>query len=192
MTTTDWIIDLALILIVLRQIKEHRLDRAFVIVPLALVGYTASHYLHSIPTAGNDLLLVGILGGVGAALGLVSGLATRVRTVDGVALVRAGFWAATLWVLGVGTRLAFQLYATHGGGGSVARFSAHHDITGSDVWTSALVIMALAEVVVRLAVIVGRGTVGVRRSRAATAGGVPVRELQPSPDRVRPAPPVTA
>ena len=36
--------------------------------------------------------------------------------VDGVPMAKAGLIAAALWILGTGTRLAFQLYATHGGG----------------------------------------------------------------------------
>ena len=174
MMTTDWIIDISLILIVLRQIKEHRLDWKFVLIPLVLTGFTAATYLHTVPTAGNDLPLILTLGAAGAVLGLLSAFATHVRTgpdagsaTGTAAFVRAGFWAAALWIVGVGTRLAFQLYATHGGASAIARFSAHHDITTGNAWTAALVIMALAEVVTRVGVILIRAHHAV--STAATA-----------------------
>jgi hypothetical protein len=163
MTTTDWIIDLALILLVLRQIRESRLDRRFVLVPLGLVGWAAHSYLHAISTAGNDLMLIVVLAAAGGTLGLLSALATRVRVIDGHAMSKAGFSAATLWIVGVGSRLAFQFYASHGGAGAIERFSIHHDITGANTWADALVIMALSEVIVRLAVIVLRGLIALQR-----------------------------
>jgi hypothetical protein len=46
--------------------------------------------------------------------------------------------------------MAFQEYAAHGGAGAIARFSAHHQITSSQAWVTALVLMALAEVTARL------------------------------------------
>ncbi|MEU2739307.1 hypothetical protein ABZ656_29050 [Streptomyces sp. NPDC007095] len=46
----------------------------------------------------------------------------------------------------------------------MARFSQDNLITGSDAWTAALLLMALAQVLGRLAVI------RVRSSRVATAG----------------------
>ncbi len=170
MTTTDWVIDLSLILLVLRQVRESRLSLHMMLLPLVLVSWTAAHYLRSIPTAGHDLVLVGTLAGTGALLGLLSGAATRVRVQEGHAYVRAGVVAATLWVLGVGFRLAFQLYATNGGADSIARFSVHHDITSDSAWVAALVLMALAEVVTRLTVITVRGRLGVARVASRQAG----------------------
>lgn len=96
MTTTDWFIDITLILLVLRQVRESRLDWKFALIPLALVSWTAAHYLRSIPTAGHDLVLVGTVAGAGALLGLLSGAATRVRVHEGRAYIRAGFLAAVL------------------------------------------------------------------------------------------------
>ena len=54
-----------------------------------------------------------------------------------------------LWVLGIGFRLAFQEYATHGGASAIARFSAHHAITTGSAWVAAFVLMALGEVLAR-------------------------------------------
>ena len=102
------------------------------------------------------LELAGVL--AGAAMGAVGGLATRLRRgADGRALGRAGALAAGMWVAGVGARMAFAFAATHGAGPAIGRFSIAHHITGSDAWVAALVMMALADVLTRLAVVWLRG-----------------------------------
>ena len=70
----------------------------------------------------------------------------------------AGIAAATFWVLGIGSRLAFEEYSSHGGAGAIANFSISHQITSQDAWVAALVLMALADVVSRLVVISLRGS----------------------------------
>ena len=55
MTTTDYLINGLFVLVVLRQSRERVLDRRSIVVPLVLVFFVAQMYLHSIPTAGNDL-----------------------------------------------------------------------------------------------------------------------------------------
>ena len=167
MTLTDWFIDIALVALVLRQIRPRAVDLRYVLVPLVLVGWAAVSYLRTIPTTGNNLVLVGTLMALGAVLGLLSGAFTTVRAGDGVAMARSGVVACALWVLGVGCRLGFQLYATHGGGPAIERFGVQHAITTDTAWTAALILMALAEVVLRLGVIVARAH--------RVAAGVPVR-----------------
>ena len=56
----------------------------------------------------------------------------------------AGVLAASMWVGGVGARLAFAVAAGNGAGPAIARFSVAHHITGSSAWIAALVMMALA------------------------------------------------
>ena len=60
-------------------------------------------------------------------------------------------------VAGVGARMAFAFAATHGAGRAIGRFSIAHHITGSGAWVAALVMMALADVLTRLAVVYLRG-----------------------------------
>ena len=79
MTITDYLINAVLVLLVLRQARERELDRRSIIIPLAILAYVVHLYVHSIPTAGNDLVLIGALATVGLALGLASGLTTHVR-----------------------------------------------------------------------------------------------------------------
>jgi hypothetical protein len=172
MTTTDYIINAILVLLVVRQIRERRLDLQSLLLPVVLVGLAARQYLHSVPTAGNDLVLVGALGGVGATLGILCALSTHVRLgADGVALARAGWVAAALWIGGIGSRMAFAYAAAHGAGPAIGRFSVVHHITGGAAWTAALVLMALAEVVARLVTLQARGHLASGPGAAARLAG---------------------
>ena len=76
---------------------------------------------------------------------------------DGRPLGRAGVLAASMWIGGVGARLAFVVAAGNGADPAIARFSVAHHITGSSAWIAALVMMALADVLTRLVVIYLRG-----------------------------------
>lgn len=157
MTFSDYLIDFALIGLVLLQVRGRRLTTRALVLPLGIVAYVANQYLHGVPTAHNDLVLVGALTVVGATLGGLAGRFTSVtRAADGSIMAKAGVTAAGLWILGTGGRLVFQLYATHGGGPSIMRFSAAHGITSPETWTAALILMALSEVVMRTAVLAWR------------------------------------
>ncbi|MGY0019972.1 hypothetical protein [Streptomyces sp. cg35] len=157
MTTTEWITDIALLLVVFRQLREGRLDLRTFLVPLGIVAFVAYSYLDTVPTAGNDLVLIGTLTAVGAALGIAGGVHTRIRPAGGHLLIKAGAVSAALWVLGMGARMGFQLWVEHAGGADdVARFSITHHITGDQAWVAAFVLMALTEVVTRLATILVR------------------------------------
>jgi hypothetical protein len=124
------------------------------VLPVVLVGAAAVHYLRAIPTAGSDIALDLTLGAVGAILGIACGLTTRLRRDEtGAVLARAGVAAAILWIAGIGSRTVFALYSSHGGGAAIERFSIAHDITSAQAWVAALVLMALAEVIARLATI---------------------------------------
>jgi hypothetical protein len=76
---------------------------------------------------------------------------------DGRPLGRADVLAASMWIAGVGARMVFYFAATHGADRAIAAFSIAHHITGPAAWTAALVMMALADVLTRLAVVWMRG-----------------------------------
>jgi hypothetical protein len=150
MTFSDYLLDIALIAVVFRQVRESRFSPKMMLLPLVICGIVASQYLHGIPTAGNDLVLVVGFVAVGLAFGAISGMTTRVRLgEDGQPLVKAGWIAAGTWVLSMGFRFGFSLWVSHGGAPDLVRFSAHHGITSGDAWTAALILMAISEVVVR-------------------------------------------
>lgn len=169
MTTTDYLIDIGLIALVILQVRGRRLSARNLLIPVGLVTWVAASYLHGVPTAGNDLALVALFAGTGTALGLGAGLLTRVRSGPDGIVAKAGAAAAVLWILGVGTRLAFQLYASHGGGAAIAHFSTRHDITSTEAWVAALILMAMGEALARTAVIATRAY----RLRARRGGLLP-------------------
>jgi hypothetical protein len=151
---TGYIINAILVLLVLRQIRERRLDLQSLVLPVVLVAAAAAYYLRAVPAAGNDIVLDLTLAAAGVALGALCAAATRLRRdTDGRALARAGWLAAALWVVGIGARMAFAFSSDHGAGPAIARFSVAHQISGADAWVAALIIMALAEVAARLAVL---------------------------------------
>ncbi|MFD9398412.1 hypothetical protein ACFWA4_06275 [Streptomyces sp. NPDC060011] len=170
MTTSDWITDIALILVVFRQLREGRLDLKSFLIPLGIVTFVAHTYLDSIPTGGNDLVLVGTLMAAGAALGVAGGVYTRIRSAGGHLLIKAGAVSAILWVVGMGARMGFQLWVDHGGGDDVASFSVTHHITSDQAWVAAFVLMALTEVVTRLATIFIRSRMTPRAQPAPVTG----------------------
>ncbi|GCD95956.1 hypothetical protein [Embleya hyalina] len=176
MTFTDWITDIILVLIVFRQLREDRLDRKTFLIPLGIVAFVGFKYLDSIPTAGNDLVLIGALTAIGAALGVAGGVFTRIRSVGGHLLIKAGAVSAVLWVLGMGARMGFQVWVDHGGADDVARFSLAHHITTGQAWVAAFVLMALTEVVTRVATIFVRSRM-VAAGRPANAAARPVSSL---------------
>ena len=102
-------------------------------------------FLHAVPSDGGDITLDLLCTPAGAAMGVIGGLATRLRPgPGGRPLGRAGVLAASMWIAGVGARMVFYFAATHGAGPAIAAFSIAHHITGSAAWTAALVMMALA------------------------------------------------
>ncbi len=154
MTLSDYVLDLALIGIVFLQIRGRRLTVHSLLLPIGITLWVARTYLHSVPTAGDDLVLIVVCTAVGVGLGGAAGFLTRItRDDDGAPIAKAGAAAAVLWVVGVGCRLAFQEFATHGGAGAIARFSASHAITTGQAWVAALVLMAIGEALARTAVL---------------------------------------
>jgi hypothetical protein len=163
-----YLINALLILLVVRQVREHRLDLRALAVPVLAVAAAAVMFLHSVPAGGSDITLDLLCASAGAAMGAIGGMATRLRPgAGGRPLGRAGVLAASMWIADVGARMAFYFAATHGAGPAIAAFSIAHHITGSAAWTAALVMMALADVLTRLVVVYLRG-------RRLTATGSPV------------------
>ena len=146
--------------------------------------FVAQMYLHSIPTAGNDLVLIVLLAAVGLTLGIASGFATHVRAgANGLAVAGVGWLAAALLVAGIGSRMVFAFAVGHGLRPDIASFSIAHHISAA-AWPTALVLMAICEVTTRIAIVQLRG-------RKATSDQVPSRPgSPPRPDHRAPqAPP---
>ena len=100
---TGYIINAILVLLVLRRIRESRLDLISLVLPVALVAGAAAYYLRAVPAAGNDIALDLTLAAAGAALGIGCAMATRMRRGgDGVALARAAGWPPCCGLPGTG------------------------------------------------------------------------------------------
>ena len=169
-----YLINALLVLLVVRQIREHQLDLRALAVPVLAVAAAAVMFLHAVPVGGSDIALDLACLSAGAAMGAIGGLATRLRAgADGRPLGRAGALAAGMWIAGVGARMAFYFAATHGAGPAIARFSIAHHITGSTAWIAALVMMALADVLTRLVVVFLRGRRLTATATPAIAASVP-------------------
>ncbi|MCL2417826.1 MAG: hypothetical protein FWD04_00925 [Conexibacteraceae bacterium] len=147
MSTSTYLIDSALVLMVLLQIKERTLTTKQLVRPLIILGIAVASYLHGIPTGGNDLLLAGVLATVGGIIGIASGMTVIMnRRADGTTGFRAGWLSGILWVLGMGSRFAFAFWTSHGGASVIGSFSAAHQITSAEAWTVALLAMAVFEI----------------------------------------------
>ena len=151
MTLPEYFLNIFLVGLVIVQIRGHKVTRARLVFPLVVTVYVCSNVLRGIPTAGNDLVLVVSGTVLGATLGTLAALATTIRRDGPGAFAKAGALAAVLWVAGIGGRVGFTLWVSHGGASTIARFSATHDITSGAAWGAAFVLMAMAEVVTRTA-----------------------------------------
>jgi hypothetical protein len=150
MTTTDYLINILFVFIVFRQAQERRIDRRYFVLPIVLVAWVATQYVHALPTAGNDLVLIAALACVGLTLGTISGLATHIRRdQSGDGFARVGWLAGILLVGGISSRMIFAFAVSHGLEPAVRSFSIANHI-GSAAWTVAMVLMALCEVGARL------------------------------------------
>src|SRR5215469_2024921 len=131
-TTTAYIVNALLVLLVVRQILWHRMDLRGLAGPVLAVGAAAVFFLRSVPAGGNDLLLELACVAAGGLMGCLAGLFTHLRQDrDGRVWGRAGWVSASLWVTGMGARMAFVFAAYNGLGSAIGHFSAAHQITSS-------------------------------------------------------------
>lgn len=160
MSLFDWVFPLILIQSVVRQLRGKHLSAIALAWPLAIVVWAAVTYVRGFPAHVVDLALVIGCGGAGGALGTLARRSTSVyRRSDGRLMARSTGATVTYWTVGTIGRLVFALYASNGGGPTIERFSAANGLT-LGAWTSALTLMALAEVVGRTAVLIPRGLRG--------------------------------
>lgn len=165
MTATDWIVDIVLIGLIVLQLRERPISIVQILLPIAIIAWALLTYVHTIPTTGNAIAFISAAIVVGALIGAGVGMLTRQRAVDGRVLVRASAGAAVLWVVGMGSRLVFQLWAENGGGVHLAAFDARHALPAT-AWAPALILMAAATILVRTGVILGRARLLATRTRS--------------------------
>ena len=144
--------------IIATQIGRHTITpRRFITPILAVVGVSFI-YLKGVPTVGGDLPFDLICSLIGIAFGLLAASLVRVERdgQSGRLVTQAGIAYATVWAVVFGGRIAFGWAASNVWQQGVARFSMAHAITGEAAWPAAFVLMAIAMVATRTAVLAVR------------------------------------
>ena len=166
---TDWGISLGLIILVLRQIRGKPLTLISLLWPVGLVVWAGFEYLGAVPGFRSDWTFTLCLAAVGVALGLGCGFLTRVYHDDQKVIAKATAFAAALWIIGMGSRLAFGLVALNGGAEAIGRLSEQLDLHSQNTWPTALILMALCEVISRTTVLHNRYRTAARELRQLQA-----------------------
>src|SRR6516165_8261703 len=91
---TTYLLSASLILLVIRQIREHPLDARSLAVPVLAVGAAAVLFLHSVPAGGSDLALETAGVAAGAAMGVGARLAFAIAAGSGAGPAIARFSVA--------------------------------------------------------------------------------------------------
>jgi hypothetical protein len=173
MTLAELAINLALLVaVVFTQIGRRVVTRRRFTIPLIIVGVAALEYLRNVPTAGHDVPFYVIGAAAGAGFAFLASLFVRVeREPSGDIVARTGAMYAMIWLVVVGGRIAFAEAATHTSfGHTVGSFSRTESITGASAWQAMFVLMALAMVVTRVAVLGTRSAQLQLQARAARSG----------------------
>ena len=61
MSTTDYVVDILLILVIFRQVRPRELTARSAILPIVIMVYAGVHYLRGFTLGGNDVLLIAVL-----------------------------------------------------------------------------------------------------------------------------------
>ena len=159
--------------IIATQVGRHVVSLYRFLTPILVVAAVAYSYMKSVPTAGGDLDFEIVCSLVGIGFGLLAGSLVHVERDgrSGKIVMQAGLAYAAVWALVFGGRLAFGWAASHVWRDAVAQFSIAHAITGEAAWTAAFVLMAVAMVVARTAVLAARTALAWRPAPASLAHG---------------------
>jgi hypothetical protein len=151
------------------QVGRHTVSLRRFLTPLAAVAVAAVIYLKGVPTAGGDLPFELACTVAGLAFGLLAASLVRVECDrrSGKIVMQAGLAYAVVWAVVFGGRLAFGWAASGVWRAAVGQFSLSHAITGEAAWTAAFILMALAMVAARTAVLAARALRAVRAPLAS-------------------------
>lgn len=176
MSTESYVVDILLIALVLRQLRVRPLTPRSALLPLALIAWAWIEFFQGFSPNRADVVLIIAFVVVGAALGTLSGTSTRVWSRDGQLVCQAGVVAAASWIVGMGFRLVFEIWSNSTSGTRwIERFSIDHDINSAGAWITALLLMAVAQVVLRVGILQWRR---LRVERASSRADVAVPDLE--------------
>jgi hypothetical protein len=159
MTATDILLFAGLALfIIATQLGRQPLRLYRFLLPVVAIIAVAGTYLKGVPTMGGDLPFELACTAAGLACGVLAASLVRVERDgrSGQIILHAGAAYAAVWALVFGGRLAFGWAATGIWRTAVGQFSMAHEITGVAAWTAAFVLMAIAMVAARTAVLAAR------------------------------------
>jgi hypothetical protein len=171
-TAAELAINLALLVaVVFTQLGRRVVTRRRFTIPLLIVGLAGFEYLQGAPVGGDDLPFYAVGAAAGALFAFIASRFVRVgRDERGAIVASTGAMYAVVWLVVIGGRIAFAEAATHTSfGQTVGSFSRAEMITGSDAWRAMFVLMALAMVLTRIAILAGR-TAQLRHGAATSPG----------------------
>ncbi|HWE63636.1 MAG TPA: hypothetical protein VHB98_18130, partial [Chloroflexota bacterium] len=148
------LVALGLVLIV-NQVRTRPFGLRMLALPVGVAGWLGYDYVYGAPTIANDLRLYLIAGAVGGGIGLLGGGLTAVHRAPGTGtlLVRGSWIYAGLLVVLLGARLAFAWATNNAWRSQVVRFCIDHQITGQTPIVAALMLMIVATILARTALL---------------------------------------
>ena len=177
MTLQTWILILAVFAaVVVTRLGRHRYTRRQRLLTLGVLALLILKYVRGMPTAGGDLAVELICAGIGAAFGFGMLAVTSVEPDDDgrEVWVRAGVAYLVLWVVMLGSRVAFAYSASGWDKVGIGRFLRDDRISSLAI-TPAFVLMTVASLAVvtigtalRVASLNGSRAVGERLQTAQT------------------------
>jgi hypothetical protein len=174
MSTTEIAVLVALgLVLIVSQVRTRPFGLRMLAVPVGVACWLGYGYVYGAPTISNDLYLYLIAGAVGAGVGLLGGTLTEVQRepIGGTLLVRGSWIYAGLLVALLGARLAFAWAANNAWRSQIVQFCIDHQITGQTPIVAALMLMIVATILARTAVLLGRvAMVSARSSGVSLAG----------------------
>jgi hypothetical protein len=177
MTLQTWILIAAVFAaVVLTRLGRHRYTRRQRTLTLVVVAVLLAKYVRGMPTTGHDLALELGCVAVGALFGIGMLAATSVGRDErsGQIWVRAGLAYMVLWVVMLGTRIAFAYSATGWARSDIGHFFASNHLSPTAV-TPAFVLMTIGSLAV-----VSIGTAIRASTVTGAAASVPVTSASAS------------
>ncbi|WP_371501915.1 hypothetical protein OG871_33350 [Kitasatospora sp. NBC_00374] len=164
-TTTLVVSGTVLTVILASDLGRRRITTMRLVRPLIAVAVVMALFFHTPQLAGNDLSLQLVGVGLGSILGLVAGaMLPGERDSDGNVYTRAGVLYVLFWLAMSAARVVFVYGIEHWYTADIIEFAITYRISGPEVFSNSLVLMALATVLARTAVVLNRR----RRLLAAT------------------------
>lgn len=174
MSTTEIAVLVAVgIVLIVSQVRTRRLGLRMLVMPVGAACWLGYDYVYGAPTLANDLYLYVIAGTLGGGIGLLGGALAELRREPGTGmlLVRGSWVYAGLLVALLGGRLAFAWAVNNVWRTQVIQFCIDHQITGQTAIVAALMLMIVATIGARTAVVVGRAALVSTRPIGVSSAG---------------------